>query len=503
MELYQLEVNEYPEAVQFEGPILTQFAPQLELLSEFISREDEPGEVSQYLENKYSSRRVIRSAPSQIEVACSEVTLATAALLLDKPEGTNLEEYAQKLISQQFANSLLHEDMTAGFVENSVQASKKYKEFLDLTNSVLEPLHEKIHDDEDAQFELIRLLSLDPRNIEERGENNALIALQFACTFDQAQVKRSSILPQDVDEKLARGDFDDRIAEDALHTALNVQTFDKQETHVVKELNKLIKITRLFTGLDESGAISYVSQSEYRAQWSDICQRTVGDYKANISTVLKQNFASYKRELTKGGLILGTSSEKDVKDLADDLLLTLKLATGQATSPQEKFRIAARSNLKRQLASDVGSTASASVVELIPNAKTLVYIDTSGDSVPESDDKFESFVQEYIKSHQGQPKLKDDVENILEYLRNLDLSGAVVRGLKKYKQRAKRGGQEYDLYALKPKDATGLSTSTTFGKKIRVLFTHNDGEIGLLGLVDRDSVPKYENSLGINSSASV
>ena len=86
---------------------------------------------------------------------------------------------------------------------------------------------------------------------------------------------------------------------------------------------------------------------------------------------------------------------------------------------------------------------------------------------------------------------------MLEYLRKLDFTRGAASGIKKYKTTFELEGKSYSIWALKPREAVGLSTKTTIAKRMRIIFVQSKEQIGVLGIVHRNDLVRFQRNRGI------
>ncbi len=133
--------------------------------------------------------------------------------------------------------------------------------------------------------------------------------------------------------------------------------------------------------------------------------------------------------------------------------------------------------------------------------RKLVYIRPDGSEAPEDSDECQKIFKDYLDRHKGQQGLEEDLQNIQDYLKAMDLSKGLPRGLYSINNgnSITRGDRAFPrIYQFKPADAVGLPAKSPQGRKIRVLLVMENGTIGSLGLGHRTDIVKLMKSFGVS-----
>jgi hypothetical protein len=108
-------------------------------------------------------------------------------------------------------------------------------------------------------------------------------------------------------------------------------------------------------------------------------------------------------------------------------------------------------------------------------------------------------IQAYVDRHPGAKMLKEDLEAAVAFIRNIDFSQGLVRGVQKHAD-VILGDSTAVLYGLKPMDAQGVLKHSKAMNQTRLYFLIDSEGVGyLLRIMDRDEANAYIISLGLGS----
>lgn len=142
--------------------------------------------------------------------------------------------------------------------------------------------------------------------------------------------------------------------------------------------------------------------------------------------------------------------------------------------------------------------------EVIIPQRRLVVIAPDGTEHERGSERFNRMLTSNITIDRGS-RLGEAVETILDFMSTkLDFSQGLPNGVKKYDDMVTEDGRLVPVYGFKPKDASGLSTSSKQKVDIRILFslfkqTEQDEteSIEILGVAFRDKIGTLAHRLGI------
>lgn len=445
-------------------------------------------------------RRESPSGPAELEIGCVSMAAYLAAQLPPDADRTAfLEELFSPVLRMPFGR-----DSVIMLTQTATHVANRQRVYSESVATSITNVHEDTKDPKNG-YKLMKILAQTAKT--ERGQEH-----DKAINWFQGIAAYSTIAeaPENLVEKtilrLRTGEFDSSIAEELIRNSISHDGDRSPSQDTSQDLVRLVKLIQAGRTISEEEAIEFLANEESVALWPEYAHAKLETKKQVLEQKITANVSMQIGELESKHLI----PQKANREEFDSLLLewireTTKMLNGGASfgmQPHKAISIAAEQSRKRRgqrARRRVGQTATEPEVVKTSEPKKLYSVGPNGKKIPEDSPDFQKMKNEYLDTHPGDQKLRDDVESILEYLRKLDYAQGVIKGVRKYAGTIDVGGEKRDVYGLKVKFATGLSTGSPHAKKIRVLFVKDETEIGVIGILDRDDVVTFERRHGISS----
>jgi hypothetical protein len=441
-----------------------------------------------------------------MRTSANNVIAAAVKIVLSEQDIDNEETFIEGLIKSRFSDEEYLEDGThiEDFTTAVQTMLRQYRSLRVLSAQINEVLDKEIEDDPIKKYELMKLLSKKYfHNANVTAEEREVLALQGVAAILTSD--GSAHYFKNSESLINEGKFDEFIAHELLEASISeVEPIDSLAEKQVEHFRSLVNLVKHTSGLSEPEVVSVLSTRDAINLWPEICKTLLQSQKEQLLNQLKSNFSIQLFELKKESLVVNGSTESFNQAWERYMVAVARLFPNINAHRRENSK---RQKIAHQRKKVIGRSGKSAVAESLESANTtearnLIYIDSNGNEFAPDSQEYQDLILGYLKNHPGMVGLDEDVANILEHLKRLDFSQGPIRGVKKYVNSVKRGESKFEnLFALKPADAVGLPTSSKQAKKIRVLFVLENGSLGILGIVDRDEVTRFEKSLGVTTSA--
>jgi len=364
------------------------------------------------------------------------------------------------------------------------------------------------------QYELLKLLArpaVDPGSLRATSQEREIDALQFVYFFNLLDGERSAPSPNVV-EGLSSGEFDPYIAKDILETA----AYAPESRNGLAEVQKMVHLGMHLTDHEDMATvIEGLAHPKAHDHWPIPAKRALDTQHANYVHRLGENSSLIRSYLESNNYIVSDSTEELLEKAANKLMLEIAKQRSVNTSLSMVQRMAARAvlestkrrNLPRSTTPEVGKAALTlvSTPEAQPKVPNkLVYVKSTGEEYPEGSPEFEDCFNDFLRQNLGRKGLKEDLESIKDFLKRLDLSAGLPRGVHVPKggRNIRRGTQRFSrIFELEVFKATNLPTSSERGEVLRAFFTMKSGTVYFLGVDDKDNFARLSRRAGIRGRA--
>jgi hypothetical protein len=456
--------------------------------------------------------------PAHVDGLFTKFVIAGAGVVAAETDGADNPEPAAEEVVRTYLGEEAESPELQFLGSKIVEAVTAARRAQELSDALVSGLGQTMATDE-GRFTLMTYLAA-PMELPQRSstapqEDREIQALQLLDTFAGfGDEDRSMSTP--IADGLREGSFDDLLAEAVLDSAR--EDYAPVDTPTKRETDKLVELGVHLLGEERDAVIARLATAEARDLWPeaavkmfDIAGRDFGD---NLRLV-RQYYRSF---LTAHRCVpVSVATTEDITRSAEDILFeTAKVKSTDTQTPMQQ-RLKARrvvdtmeqKRRRRQTAErtaidealDPKQDGEASAAEVQPQIRrNLVYVRPDGSQAPEDSPECQRVFDDYHEVHRDRHGLKQDLENIREWLKTVDLSAGIPRGIKTLGggQTLKRGSAEFSkIYQLKPSEAVGLSIASGLGSKIRVLFVMENNTIGILGISQRDKVRNLMREVGV------
>jgi hypothetical protein len=451
-----------------------------------------------------ADRRVETS--ENLRTSANNVIAAAVKIVLSEQAIDNEQKFIEDLFKSKFSDEEYLEDGT--HIEDFTAAVQimlhQYRSLRVLSDQINEVLDKEIDDDPIQKHELMKLLAKQYyHNASVSLEEREVLALQGIAAILMADGNANYF--KNSESLINQRAFDEFIAHEILEASISEEApMDSLAEKQVEHFRNLINLVKHTSDLTEPEVVSVLSKREAINLWPEICKTLLQSQKEKLLNQLKFNSSKQLIELKKEMLVLNGSVESFTQAWERYMITVARQFPNINAHRKEKSKRQRIASQRKKVIGRSGKTAVTESLETArsPEVRNLVYIDSNGNEFAPGSQEYQDLISAYLKTHPGMAGLDEDVANILEHLKRLDFSQGPIRGVKKYVNSVKRGESRYEnLFALKPTDAVGMSTSSKQAKKIRVLFVLENGSLGILGIVDRDEVTRFEKSLGVTTNA--
>ncbi len=296
----------------------------------------------------------------------------------------------------------------------------------------------KLKPEEPGQrYQVMKALADPTSNSEINPYEQALTALQFFHVFNILDGQHiTKALP--VEKWLTGGEFDRFIAQDLLRQT--VLPNENGDWSGPMELQKLIRQVQLFkedANLDE--IIHMLTADVSLANWTKGPKELLDKQKTNY----KLSLAKVREEITaillENECVMPPATQDDVdlavKELVEKIARQKKFNTCISTDQRilgrvlldaanKDSRARAGLNSKANGGHRPGAAESRQRHELRP----LVFHKSNRETAEEASLEYNSYLDNFVKSHGGSQLLRDDVEVFLDFLKSVDLSSGPHKG---------------------------------------------------------------------------
>jgi hypothetical protein len=496
--------------------ILASIRPALTEVADFINGDGGPyARLAHDDEHTYPPAELGPLDKGVAETTTRLIAVAAGAILQRPVE--EIQEATARGFIDRHLTGLLDEKRLTSLARDVLAAAEKVRSLSEFTSQIIPGL--ELESDE-QQFALMRLLSRTvrlPKQLSKRTpEEREVDALQTLYIFNILDGERlATSVP--VMEKLGEGEFDTFIARDMLR---EVAQQTENPVNGVAELQKLLRLANRLSTKPLPETITALAHTESLASWPEACKKLLDNRRAQYQQSLQESQAHQKAFIEDHDcVVVRDSTEADVKRAVIELKVALakRQAVDSSVSMPQRLgaRIIVEADKKRKRsatkqAQTVGNTATAAALSSEAEAEAeaepqtrrkLTYLAPGGEA-PEGTPEYEALFRDYLEAHIGQSGLEEDLLKIREYLRTVDLSAGLPRGVYKMKGvprggLARCGTRIPKVYQLKPAEAIDLSTKSEDGDKLRVLFALRNGTVGLLGISPKADIAKLERNIGL------
>jgi hypothetical protein len=505
-------LREFPEHERLAGitivpDILATVRPILAEATAFINGDGTGPHTQKEYEDALKVRNLEVRFDRVLDQAATRLLVTAAGVTLRRSVEDAQEPVVRRLYEEDLEGIL--DDRGLTYLTTSVLAvTEKVRSLRELTSKVIPELDV---DDPRQQFELMKLLSKEAgkssRDSAETTEAASLQILYFFNILDGEHVAQAA----PISEKLEAGEFDTFIAQEILQSV--AQPTQELVGNSALHPSNFLRLSMRLTGKTLLETIEELADPENLALWPPDCKKALDLRRAQYLQRLGDSWSYVIDFMERHSTVVShDNTEADVSQAAIDFKVALAKRLAVETSLSMPERIAARAIVesdkrrrrsRAEQAQTVGTTATgAAIAETKPEPRKLTYITSNGEAL-EGSPEYEALFEDYLKAHVSKDGLKEDLAAIGEYLRTIDLSSGLPRGIKKMNGVPAggliRGGgpRIAKVYQLKPDEAVGLPTTSEEGHKLRVLFALRNGTVGLLGIETKGNIATLERNIGL------
>ncbi len=450
----------------------------------------------------------------------------------DEAIGERVKDFLRPKFSAAYSSSC--ESQIQFFSNIVVAKSRRVQQLASLSSATVNRLAQEVGGDSLKKFALMKLLSAklheSPGVIDKRQLD--IFSLQALFTFHANQSDQEEVVPS-ISAGLESGEFDGLIAHDLLSDAMDRADEGGQNSDDKRsqDLRNWILLTASCMEQDVSFAIDSLASGKHLALWPESIKQLLDTAKAKYIYGLRSSHAAMRDDLAKELFLPWNGTEEildvPIRKMAESLAevtarlgrMTLNRHQKQAgtrgsvatlrAQRLEAIRNGAnasgRAPKRRRLVSAASvatdSSPEASKIAAEPICRELVLLSPDGETYPEGSTEYKNFIDSHVESHRGEPGFEEDIKAMQDWLKKIDLSSGLPRGVKKYQM---DGGSSklsnrkiYELKTSGPDGAVGLPTQSSIAKKTRILFSMNKGKVQIMGICDKDDFAALQRSLGI------
>lgn len=410
----------------------------------------------------------------------------------------------------------LYEPFTEALGTNMVENARIYEAYLGYGRQLHQQSKVLLGDDQ-LQFRAVKELAQDANRIDdpETGREPDGVVWATALLIAANHDKEPSI-PEELLEFLKVGRYDKFIAETMLQRHFATLSTSPQTIHKpATGLPNLVALTKSLTRQNDQQAITNLLVDNL-SLWPPDVRRQLEEEREQLAGHLKLSItAGWHILVEKNCFQLDGSSfspEQRMIRLRQKVeQLNTKIHNGQGKplgrSAIGGFKRRNGAGDPDQMEKPVGGTGTgqgnAQEIKLQPRYQ-LEWLDAkTGDRYPQASENFQEQINDYVRNHGNDGKLRDDIAAIFSAMANFDFSQGVTPGVTKYARPVTINGVGKGVFGFKPFAGSNLSTKTKEANRIRVLFTLEKDTLGILGIARRDKIDRLERALGIASAAKV
>jgi hypothetical protein len=382
-------------------------------------------------------------------------------------------------------------------------AAERVRSLRELAGELTTATRNTVADDPSRQFELMKLLGKrQPGRQRHEVQAQGVHTLQVMHSF--ANADRTTTNAPSVGDMLESGRFDNFIIEELLHEALAGSTSDHKTAMI--ELKREVELVALVVephGVSPKEVIAKLSSAEARQYWSPTAKRLLTGRIDQYVQNLKNNRDEAIEYLKKGDAIVPISTADDIEHAGIMLLseMTEQISINTALPNHQRLAargVAAEHRKRRQGPKHIGETTVAAASKETDASekpgRQLVFMMSSGRETTGSNGESDMF-NDYAAAHQGHAGLDDELRATRHYLKHLDLSSGLPKGVRKLPTSyVKRGDRVLPkVYQLTAEEVQGLPAQSN----LAVLFGISKDKVAVLAVAKRSEMPRIRTSLGL------
>lgn len=306
--------------------------------------------------------------------------------------------------------------------------------------------------------------------------------------------KRPEVIAQ-LQEKLQNGAYHGLIANELLEKVQRALTDGDTPPNGMGRLAALMRYSGSFAGETDAAALRR-RMSAVVEYWPADCvaviQQRVGDLQNGLYT--RQRAAEAQLAAMH---MVGRATTRSDFDLAlskaFDAQVRPRLTKAQIMQNRATHKRARKADKAEQ--DDIPTADEAAPTTPYRLAK---FNQSSGEMIDEDDPGFEALIKEYLGADAHNIVLAEDVQNILQSMREFDFTKH-IRGVNKATDsKIHIAHSAFDVFEYKPKMAVGVPTRSERAKGIRVLFVIGDDHtLGVVKIIDRRAINQGRRIGGI------
>jgi hypothetical protein len=446
--------------------------------------------------------------PHQRELA--KFVAASAGLVVQEVEGSDSESSFINDLLQTHLGEIAEDDDLVHISSRITEAVDKIRALRGFSEIIIGTLKNTAATTGE-QFELMKLLAQNSS-----GTIDSAASLQILDTFAALDDTKKGI-SIDIENSLEAGAFDSLIGEAILRDGEDEGS--ELSDHDRSEIRKLRAFGASFA--EEAmpfSVIAKLTEPKRLAQWPDHLEKLLNARKSHYLQALKDNHAHYENFLTEYRCIPSASTAEEVNKLADKIIIKTTQDRMTDTALPMRERINAKATLgkarKRRRSSDTTASelspqGQQAEINAAPKPRKLAYVRPDRSEAPEGSSAFNKLFDDYLAKHRGQAGLSETLEEIKNYLKEIDLSEQEKsRGISPYrfdKKRLKARERRLlsNVYQLDPSQAVGLSTTSESSKNLRIVFILDETEVKILGIEQGDKAETIKRKIDTPDSPGI